>query len=315
MRYETIKFNSTEEWKQCRAEGIGGSEVGILFGANDWCTPRELAERKKNERNGIFSNYTSEAAERGKDIEPGVVSMWERKTGLKSIKNTSGDWIARDKERPWLQASPDRMYFIGNKKNGERGILECKTTACKVDSESVPTSWVFQTMYYMGITGCKEAYIAWYGYNYTSGYIKVQFDERLFELICEQVTKFWHDCILGDIIPAAINGDEICKEYPQSDPSKEKQIDSDVLPKLERLSKVKAQIKELEAEEDSITNQVKAMCDDSERYIINGDVAWTYKTSKDSTSFDKDALMRDHPDIYKQYCVTKPGTRRLSIKI
>lgn len=48
-------------------------------------------------------------------------------------------------------------------------------------------------------------------------------------------------------------------------------------------------------------------------YTAGGFIA-TVVTPKDTTSFDATAFKADYPELYAQYCVTKPSAQRLNFK-
>ena len=47
---------------------------------------------------------------------------------------------------------------------------------------------------------------------------------------------------------------------------------------------------------------------------ISGATLATWKTAKDSRTFDKDAFQKHAPQMFEQFCVIKPGSRRFLLK-
>ena len=69
---------------------------------------------------------------------------------------------------------------------------------------------------------------------------------------------------------------------------------------LEQIQSIKAQVKELEAQEDEIKARVVYALKEAETLIYQGVKVATCKTQT-RTSFDAKAFEKDHPDLYAQY--------------
>ena len=282
-----ITFASDADWRAARADGIGGSEVGTIMGANPWCTPYQLWTRKLAERRGEFSDFVSEDAQRGHDMEQAVVSTWERVTGRKIMKATAGNFMFRDEGHPWRQASPDRVYYVDGKADG---ILECKTTKRRIEAQNLPLSWVFQLQYYLGISGMKHGSIAWYGFNYEFGHVDMEFSEEVFGLVCKVVDNFWHSCIVGGDEPAAVSVDDVAAMYPASEDGKADDVEYTEYTAWQQYHDLLEQKRRVEDEIEEAKALLLAKCTDAESYKYLGETLWTYKTQS-RTTISKEKLI------------------------
>ena len=103
------------------------------------------------------------AMKAGHYLEDAVAMFWHDETGREIIKRSAGDWIIANKERPYLQVSPDRTYWLSGmtKNNSNKGILECKTTQMKIDEDDLPKHWFCQVQYQLGVAELEQGSLAW----------------------------------------------------------------------------------------------------------------------------------------------------------
>lgn len=143
---------SGAEWLAWRQKGVGGSDAAVLMGANPWCQPSELRDRKL----GVVSEmYENERMARGKRLEPIVREMYEDLTGLKMTPA-----CVEHESFPWFMASLD-----GITENGDV-ILEIKCPNDRAHSEAlrgwIPEYYYPQIQHQLGVTGAKIAHYVSY---------------------------------------------------------------------------------------------------------------------------------------------------------
>ena len=81
------------------------------------------------------------------------------------------------------------------------------------------------------------------------------------------------------------------------------------------LQKVKAQIKELEDDEEKLqTHILNYMRESNELVTTDGNVIATWRQSKGSKKFDSKMFQSAMPDLYEQFVTTTSGSRRFLIK-
>lgn len=320
MAHNRINAKTREEWLELRKHGIGSSEVGAILGVNKWCTPRRLWIEKTAQRDGTWeeperTEKEIRAMEVGHVLEEYVADKYQEATGNHVLKNTAGDWIEKNDRYEWMQASPDRLYQIGRSRKNI-GIVECKTTKYPVDEENLPMPWFCQLQYQLGVMELSHGALAWYvKSNDDFGYREFEFDKDFFEWMVERIDMFWTRNIIGGEEPDASTSDEFNQSHPKSYDGTFLEVNATTMDMLHKASELSRQIDVLTAQKDAIILDVKKECGNFEKMLYNGEVVATFKSNKDSLSFDKEAFKRENPDLYKKYIVTKRGARPFVNKV
>ena len=137
--------DKTEEWREARRGGIGGSDVGVVLGMSKWKNPLELFNEK------VFGpkDFSSLPAEIGSFLEPFLRNKLLQKEELDIV--TRGCGMLPHKTIPFLFANPDDVA------EGEHGwcVIEYKTTALhnrkQWKDNSVPKTYWAQVQLYMQV--------------------------------------------------------------------------------------------------------------------------------------------------------------------
>lgn len=149
-----------ERWLECRAHGpkgdieytVGGSDVSTIFGVNPWVTPLELWMMKKGRLKPAVSK-NADQMEMGHLMEPIAAYWYGQKTGNTVINDTG---LFQHADHPYALANFDRRF---ERPNGERGILECKSTsyhkAGDWADEAIPLYYEFQLRFYLAVDDCQ----------------------------------------------------------------------------------------------------------------------------------------------------------------
>jgi len=311
MSITIIRPKDRQEWLQQRGSGIGSSDVGTILGLNPYETPYQLWRLKKHIDAPKEENFAMKA---GHYLEDAVSKFWSDATGKEVVKSSAGDWLIVCNENPVLRVSPDRIYWLSEKRNDNKGILECKTTQKKIDEESIPMTWFSQVQYQLGVSEMKEASLAWLSQGRDFGYIDLKFVPEYYEYIVENVMKFWNDCILGDKEPDAINAADVIKKYAQHTEGKIVEVTSECYNYYTRLKDVKNQIKLLEEQQSELENNIQMSFADAEAITYQGHTLATWKTSKASQKFDSGTFKKENPDMAAKYTIDVAGTRRFLVK-
>ena len=309
-----IRPQSREEWLDIRKNGIGSSEVATIVGLNPWETPYQLWRRKV----GIDEPKQESAAMRnGHHLEDAVSRMWNDATGREIIKRSAIDWIIRDNDRPYLQVSPDRTYWLGDSRSPEaKGILEIKTTRMKVDPEDLPRYWFTQVQYQLGVAGYSQGSLAWLsaGQGFDFGYRDLKFVPDFYEWLIESVSRFWQDNILGKQEPSAVNVADVLLKYNRHIDNKVIECSDEVFNAYHMLKEVRTELKVLEEREAELEETIKMAFADAEALSYGGDTICTWKAPKPSLKFDAKAFQADHPDLAKPYMKETQDARRFLLK-
>lgn len=311
MSTTIIRPKDRKAWLQERGAGIGSSDVGTILGLNPYETPYQLWRYRKGLDAPKEENFFMRA---GHYLEDAVSKFWQDETGKEVVKSSAGDWLIVCNENPVLRVSPDRIYWLEEKHNNNKGILECKTSQRKIDADDIPMTWFSQVQYQLGVSEMTEASLAWLSQGRDFGYVDLKFVPDYFEYIKDAVMKFWTDCIIGGKEPDAINAADIVKKYAQHTEGKIIEVTDEVFGYYTQLKDVKAQIKELEEQEEKLTNDIQMYFADAEAITYHGQTLATWKTSKSSAKFDSAAFKKDNPELASRYMKEVEGTRRFLVK-
>lgn len=309
-----IRPGTREEWLEIRKSGIGSSEVATILGLNPWETPYQLWRRKK----GIDAPKQENAAMRnGHHLEDAVSRMWNDATGREIIKRSAIDWIIRDNDRPFLQVSPDRTYWLGESRSPEaKGILEIKTTRMKVNPDDLPKYWFAQLQYQMGVAGYEQGSLAWLsaGMGFDFGYQDLILVSDFFAWEVEEVERFWTDCVIGGREPNAISVKDVLLKYNRHTNGKILECSDEIFEAYQNLKEVKKEIKALEERQESLEGTIKMAFEDAEALSYGGDTIATWKAPKPGVKFNDKAFIADHPDLAAPYLQPTQGARRFLLK-
>lgn len=313
MSNTIIRPKTREEWLDIRKTGIGSSEVATIVGLNPWETPYQLWRIKL----GIDPpKQESFAMKAGHYLEDAVAHFWHDETGQDIIKSSATDWIIRNEERPYLQVSPDRTYWLEglahNKFN--KGILECKTTQKSIDADDLPKHWFCQVQYQLGVAELQQGSLAWLSSGREFGYKDLSFVPDFYEWLVEEVDRFWKDNIEGKQEPAAVSVQDVLLKYNRHTEGKVLEVGDEVFKDYQDLKDIRKQIDALEERKETLEGRIKLAFGDAEAISYGGDTIATWKAPKESVKFDAKLYQKEHADLCLPYMVKSQGARRFLLK-
>lgn len=312
MSTTIIRPKDRNEWLKVRESGIGSSEVATIVGLNPWETPYQLWRRKVGIDPPKAENFAMKA---GHYLEDAVSQFWSDETGHQVIKASAGDWIIRDNDRPYLQVSPDRTYWLGESRSPDaKGILECKTTQLKIDADDLPKHWFCQVQYQLGVAGYQQGSLAWLCSGREFGYKNIALLPDFFGWLVEEVERFHTDCILGKKEPVATTVSDVLLKFNKHTGGKTIEVSDDVFEAYKSLKSVREEIKALEARQEELEGIIKLRFEDAEALTYGGQTIATWKASKASPKFDSTAFKAAHPDLAQEFTHTVQGARRFLLK-
>lgn len=312
MSKTTIRPSNREEWLKVRESGIGSSEVATIVGLNPWETPYQLWRRKVGLDAPKPENFAMKA---GHYLEDAVSLFWHDSTGRQIIKASAGDWIIRDSERPFLQVSPDRTYWLGESRSPEaKGILECKTTQFKIEADDLPKHWFCQVQYQLGVAGYIEGSIAWLSAGRDFGYNDISFVPDFYGWLSEEVERFWIDYVVGKKEPDAVSVSDVLLKYNRHTDGKSIEVAEEIFDAYNDLKDLKKELAALEERKDDLENRIKLAFMDAEAITYGGQTIATWKAPKPSPKFDAKGFQAAHPDLAEPFMKTTQGARRFLLK-
>ncbi len=312
MSNTIIRPANREEWLEVRKSGIGSSEVATIVGLNPWETPYQLWRRKVGLDKPKEENFAMRA---GHYLEDAVSRFWMDETGRQIIKRSAGDWIIRDNDRPYLQVSPDRTYWLGESRaNSEKGILECKTTQMTVDADNLPEHWFCQVQYQLGVAGYEQGSLAWLCSGRNFGYADIAFVDNFFGWLIDSVDRFWIDNIQGGKEPDPINVADVLLKYNRHTDRKSIEVSDEIFDAYSQLKDVRKELAALDERKEALEAQIKLAFMDAEAITYGGSTIATWKAPKPSEKFNAKAFQAAHPELAAEFMETSQGARRFLLK-
>ena len=313
MSNTIIRPKDRAEWLKYRESGIGSSEVATIVGLNPWETPYQLWRRKVGLDAPKQENFAMKA---GHYLEDAVSLFWQDETGQQVIKSSAGDWLIRDDERPYLQVSPDRTYWLRDMphSNDNKGILEIKTTQKSIDEDDIPKHWFCQVQYQLGVAGYQQGSLAWLTAGREFGYKDLALVPDFFAWLVEEVEKFWLDNIQGKQEPTAANVQDILLKYNRHTDGKIVEVNDEIFSAYQELKAVKDELAAIEEKKASLEEKIKMGFGDAEAISYAGQTLATWKAPKPSSKFDAKAFQSAHPDLAKEFTIPTQGARRFLLK-
>lgn len=320
MANYTITSKSHEEWLRSREQGIGSSEVATVLGVNPYETPYQLWLRKTGRAPSV--EQESFLMKAGHYLEDAISKFCADEAGLEVVKNSAGEFVVIDTEKPFLRVSPDRYAFPVDAKHTQENktIIECKSTQKAVDPDNISRYWFCQVMYQMRVTRIGSAHVAWLTQGREFGYKRLVYDADFGQFLEEEVERFWVDCVIGGQEPALSNLQDVLIKFPRHEEGKKAVASDEIVGMWSELRDTNEQIKRLTAIKDELESSIKTQMLDAESLIIPADTdnpertIATWKASKDTQKFDADALKRAEPEVYARYLREVKGSRRFSVK-
>lgn len=314
MATTIIRPKDRNEWLEFRKNGIGSSEVATIVGLNPFETPYQLWRRKIGLEAPKEENFFMKA---GHYLENAVSLFWQDETGREVIKRSAVDYLIHNSDKTYLQVSPDRTYWIdadGKKNEENKGILECKTTQMSIDGDDLPKHWFCQLQYQLGVAELRQGSIAWLTQGREFGYKDFVFNADFYGWLLEEVEKFWQDNILGKQEPEAISVSDVLTKFNKHTDGKILEVNEDLFNTYTSLKDIKAQLKELEKQQDELESKLKLSFEDAEALSFGGKTIATWKSAKESEKFDSKAFCSAHPELAKEFTKVVAGSRRFLLK-
>jgi putative phage-type endonuclease len=304
--------SGSEDWKNIRKLGLGGSDAGVATRCNKYSSWGKLYLEKTNKVPGFKGNA---ATDFGQKMEPIIREQVEKlilfhEGNVVKVFEVLGTY--KSKEKPFMVANIDGL--IEHPVHGFAG-LEIKTANSNQipywENNSVPTSYMAQIQHYMYVLGLNCFYV----FFLLDGNIDFRFVERNEDIIKDIIKNeelLW-SFILTDRPPPANEFDAESIGLFYKDAGKE-YIETDISfnEKISEWISIKKEIKKLEEKKDILEEEFKQIINSNaglktNKFIIN----WG---SFKRVGFDTKKLEAEHPEIYKEYLKETPY-RKLDSKI
>jgi len=210
--------SGSPEWHAARV-GVGGSDVGVIFGKSQY----KSLYRLWAEKTGRVEDTSSTIQMRlGSALEPALREFFaaENKDWLKV--HETGTW--QSVQEPWQKANPDALYFDAA---GELCLLEIKTSQYEDDYKGstpgeyvIPNHYFTQVQWYLQALGLKRGTLAVLFHG--NLYQEITFEANQFEqdVNLQDCAHFW-ELVQNDIKPewdgADVTVEAVRKQHPDID--------------------------------------------------------------------------------------------------
>lgn len=300
-----------------RGKSIGSSEIAAVLGVCPYRTPYQLWDEKINGSTFAGNKYTKA----GTILEPAVIEFFKQEAEVDILPGFVEDVRFCHPQRPYLTATPDRLYE--RIKDGKliKGICEAKTTQISITSDvDLPPSWFCQAQYQAAIYNANnedcpvdEISIAWLVRGLDFYYAHFDVDPDFGRHLLEKADEFWNAYVLTKKAPEYETVADIEKAYPT--PAGSVEATAETVQAYERLVELNERIKALKEEEDVIKDNLKMIMKGAEQITYFGSVLATWKQTKPVQRLDTKKLKEEAPDVYQRFLGEPKSNRRFLLKI
>lgn len=304
-----------EDWLDVRRRGIGSSDAAAAVGLSPYKSRLELWMEKTG-RDGDLPkpdpDDDSSPVFWGTVLEPIVATHYSRRTGHRVRRINA---VLQHPQAPWMLANIDREVIGAS----DVQILECKTAGVFGSRhwlDGVPEYVQLQVMHQLAVTGKAAADVAVLIAGQELQVHRIERDEALIRNLMALEAEFWR-YVEADREPPADGSESAgralrCLYAFDSDRLLDLRTDVAMCQTFNELLKVRDQLAEQEARESQLKQCIQQRMADANRAVFtHGEVSW--KRSKDSALIDTAGLLRDHPELMKEYTRPKPGSRRFLV--
>jgi len=322
-----------EEFLRERLEGLGGSDIGAIFGLSPFKSPLDVWLEKTGQ---VEQSESSLQMRFGTMAEQFVADEYSGFTGLKVQKYNP---MLRHPDAP-LIGHVDRLVVPpGEKVASHQGkirtdrLLECKTASAfasnspdwgEAGTDLVPPAYLMQCAAYMALTGCNHADIAVLFGNSDFRVYRLQRDLSLEADIIAEASAWWRRHVIEGVAPDPRTADEARRLWPKHIASKQVFVGVEVAEAIGRLDEVRRVKKSAADEEKAILDEILPVFGDAEEIVCDGTVLASWKANRDSVLTDwekiaREALTSKTPEemasLIGENSTTKAGARVLRLKI
>jgi predicted phage-related endonuclease len=253
-----------------------------------------------------------EAVQMGHVMQRTILGLFNDQTGLSFMD--AGDTFEVSSDYEFLAAHTDGLTIT------ESAILEIKNFNQSRRSQfgdwgsaDVPVTVAAQCIHEAIAFGVEHVYVAvlFGGQEFVAYKLTPSDHERT--VYADRAAAFW-ESIQTKTPPEPLDSDEVLALWPR-DSGETVSADSRLSGVVHDLKLVREKLKDLETEEKMLTEDIKlALRGASALVDSTGKPLVTWKASADGFAFDPKAFQQDHPDLYKKYTLSRPGSRRFLVK-
>ena len=307
---------------EIRRLGIGGSDVGALFNVDPYRDAFSLWAEKKGGMQRAQNNDGNIRQIVGKALEPGVLKLYEWKTGREVLPC---DVTQQHPVRPWMVYTPDALV-VGEKRGVDAKVVFWdQRRKWGLTADDIPHHIQLQCWWYMA---CMD-YDAWdvaalIGEGEPRIY-SIDRDEDAEKVLVTRVGEWYARYIAGDEMPPIDGSGDASRWLQQTFPDHARpdivQASVAEIAWLEEYAAVRGEQKVLSERRDLLENRIKQSVANHEGLVWERG-KFTWRKTKDSSSIDWEGMAQQLltayvPDtaarltLIEEHTRQKPGHRRI----
>ena len=251
-----------------------------------------------------------EAVQMGHVMQPVIGRLFQDKH---KIELKDADYAITHPKHDWMRSHFDFISADGTV------LVEAKNYSAGVrnkfdaDANRIPDADLAQLIHESACHHLNRIFLAvLFGGN---EFVTIKFDitEGMKDDLVQRMAKLWAYC-KTDTLPPAETIEQTKLVYPSST-DETIVATQNVEVAVAQLKQYKANIKALEDQSEALEVAIRnTMGDKSEIVSISGDTLVTWRSSKTSKRFSSDLFKQAMPDIYEQFVIEQPGSRRFLVK-
>ena len=253
-----------------------------------------------------------EAVQMGHVMQRTILGLFNDQTGL--AFTDAGDTFEVASDYEFLAAHTDGLT------SSESAILEIKNfnqvrrkEFGDWGSAHVPVTVAAQCVHEAIAFGVESVYVAvlFGGQEFVAYKLTPSDHERI--VYADRAAAFW-ESVQTKTPPEPLSGEEVLSLWPR-DTGDTVAADARLFGVVHDLKITRDRLKFLEAEEKRLSEDIKLALRGASALVDSaGKPLVTWKASADGFAFDPKAFAQDHPDLYKKYTLSRPGSRRFLVK-
>lgn len=300
----------TNDIKEARKTGIGGSDVAAIAGKSKWATPLDIYLEKigEKERNKNEEEPQNGPKYWGKVLEEVVAKEYTKQTGKSLIKKVGIESMFRHPEHHHMIANLDYLIDDG------KGILECKTASAFIRKEwgeegtdNMPEAYLMQCAHYSKV-------LEKHGIEYVDSPVLIGGNDykiyrytkshELEDKIVKLEHNFWHQHVVKKTPPKTVNIADVLSLFPKGVGGDSKTATQDVINTINFLKETRTSIQALEEKEALYKKQVCESIADAEVLVDPAGMRLATWKNQEAARFDTMSFKKEYSDLYKEFCKT-----------
>lgn len=294
----------TEQQRQLRTQGIGGSDAAAACGVSPYRSRYDLWHEKTH---GTQVEATL-PMRFGAFAESFIREEYERMTGREVMQ----PGMLRHPEHPWMLANIDGV-------SGER-LLEAKTVGMRgmhlwgePGTDEVPDDYRFQVQHYLAVTGLPVCDVAVLIAGGEVALYEVAADQELQASIITLEADLWRRVQENDP-PEPESGSDALRRWPTNTVPDMPEASTELLDTIADLRESKEEAGALAKHIDTLEAKIKSAIGEHDGIKHGDQILATWKCSKATERLDATLLKKERPEIFSEYSRESEGSRRFLLK-